>query len=63
MGGAQASEIMTALGHKQLSTSQKYIHWAQNARSTLAEKAAATALAGMAAAKGKPAKVLKLKRR
>ena len=29
MNGAQASEIMTALGHRQLSTAQKYIHWAE----------------------------------
>jgi integrase len=41
MQGAQAAEIMSALGHKQLSTSQKYIHWAQNKYASLAEKAAA----------------------
>jgi integrase len=40
MNGAQAAEIMTALGHKQLSTAQKYIHWAQDGRASLAEKSA-----------------------
>jgi len=52
MGGAGAAEIMAALGHKQLSTSQKYIHAADTARAALAERAAAPALAGMAAAAG-----------
>ncbi len=47
MQGAQASEIMTALGHRNLATSQKYIHWAADARQAIAERAAATALAGM----------------
>lgn len=40
MNGAQAAEIMTALGHRQLSTAQKYIHWAQDGRAALAEKSA-----------------------
>ncbi|MEW8525534.1 MAG: site-specific integrase [Candidatus Thiodiazotropha endolucinida] len=40
MEGAQAAEIMTALGHRQLSTAQRYVHWAQDQRSKLAEKAA-----------------------
>ena len=35
MGGAAAAEIMTALGHRQLSTAQKYVHWAQDARQAL----------------------------
>jgi integrase len=47
MGGAQAAEIMTAMGHRQLSTVQRYIHFAQPAKRTLAERAAAVALAGM----------------
>lgn len=55
MNGAQASEIMTALGHAQLSTAQKYVHWAQDARRALAERAASVALAGMALAEGKQA--------
>ena len=58
MGGAQASEIMTALGHRQLSTAQKYIHWAEDSRQALAEKAATVALAGMAASKPKGEVVL-----
>lgn len=62
MAGAQAAEIMQQLGHHQLSTTSRYIHWAENARQGLAEKAAATALAGMAAAKGS-GKVVKLKGR
>lgn len=40
MQGAAASEIMTALGHRDMSTSQKYVHWAQDQRQALAEKAA-----------------------
>jgi integrase len=47
MGGAGAPQIMQALGHTQLSTSQKYIHWATEARDELAERAAGPALAGM----------------
>jgi integrase len=50
MGGAQAAEIMTAMGHRQLSTVQRYIHFAENARQLLAERAATVALKGMAAA-------------
>jgi integrase len=50
VGGAQASEIMTALGHRDISTSARYVHFAEKARSTLAERAAATVLEGMAAA-------------
>lgn len=41
MQGAQAAEIMTALGHRQLATAQKYVHWAQDNRASLAENAAA----------------------
>ena len=54
MGGAQAAEIMQSLGHRQLSTAARYIHWADGARAVLAERAAAPALAGLAAASGKP---------
>jgi integrase len=53
MQGAEAAEIMTALGHSQLSTAQKYVHWAQDARSGLAERAASIVTAGMAGAMGK----------
>jgi integrase len=54
LGGAQAAEIMSALGHRQISTSQRYVHFADKARAALAERAAAPALAGIAAAAGKP---------
>jgi hypothetical protein len=64
MNGAEAAEIMTALGHRQLSTAQRYVHWAQDARQALAEKAAAVALAGMAAAAGaKTADLVPIKER
>ena len=52
MAGAQAPEIMTAMGHSQLSTVQRYIHFAETARQALAERAASVALAGMAARDG-----------
>jgi integrase len=45
--GAQASEIMTALGHAQLATSQKYIHWEEDERAALAERSAAHITAAM----------------
>jgi integrase len=52
--GAQAAEIMTSLGHRQMSTTTRYIHAADKARAKLAERAAAPALRGMAAAKSVP---------
>lgn len=48
MAGASSSELMEALGHKQVSTTTRYIHFAEQARSTLAERAASVAMAGMA---------------
>lgn len=42
MEGAQAAEIMATLGHRNLTTSQRYIHMAQDKRAALAERAAAT---------------------
>ena len=64
MQGAEAAEIMTTLGHSQLSTAQKYVHWAQDARSSLAERAALIVKAGMAGAAGQneAAEVIRLKR-
>ncbi|MGC1345174.1 MAG: site-specific integrase [Methyloceanibacter sp.] len=50
MAGAQAPEIMQVVGHRQLSTVQRYIHFAETAQATLAERAASIPLAGMAAA-------------
>ncbi|PZV33387.1 tyrosine-type recombinase/integrase [Mesorhizobium kowhaii] len=62
MAGAQASEIMTALGHRDMATSAKYVHWAQEARQAIAEKGAAVALAGMAVSSDKKtAEVVPLK--
>jgi hypothetical protein len=54
MNGSQAPEIMTALGQRQLSTVQRYIHFAETARQVVAEKAAKVALSGMAASKKPP---------
>jgi integrase len=59
MAGAQASEIMTALGHRNMATAQRYVHWSQDARQQIAERAAGVALAGMAG--GKSAEIVKLK--
>jgi hypothetical protein len=47
MGGAQAAEIMTAMGHRQLSTVQRYIHFAESTKQALAERAALVALEGV----------------
>ena len=63
MGGAEAAEIMTALGHSQLSTAQRYVHWAQDARQALAERAATVALAGMAASESEESAVVMPARR
>lgn len=38
--GAQAADIMTALGHRKLATAQRYIHYAEDARVAVAERAA-----------------------
>lgn len=54
MAGASAVELMETMGHKQISTTQRYVHFAERARSTLADRAAAVALSGMAEANGKP---------
>lgn len=62
MAGAEAAQIMAALGHHQLSTVQRYVHFAKDAKSALAETAAAVAVAGMNAATKPKAKVVALKR-
>jgi integrase len=61
MAGAEAAQIMAVLGHRQLSTVQRYIHFAKDARSALAEQAAAVAIAGMTATSKPKAKVVRLK--
>ncbi|MEL6362888.1 MAG: site-specific integrase [Pseudomonadota bacterium] len=40
MQGAEAAQIMTQMGHRQMRTVQRYIHYAEDARSQLAEDAA-----------------------
>lgn len=62
MGGAGAAEIMAAMGHTQLSTAQRYVHWARDARHAVAERAAAVVIAGMAAASGGSGEVVELKK-
>lgn len=47
--GAQASDIMATLGHARLSTSQRYVHHADNVRKALAERAATLVTAGIGA--------------
>ena len=47
MSGASAVELMQTLGHKQITTTLRYVHFAENARSTLAERAASVAVAGL----------------
>lgn len=54
MQGAQAAQIMVALGHRDMATSQKYIHAAEDARVAIAEKAAATIMNGIGVGNGKP---------
>lgn len=52
MDGASSAELMEVLGHRQASTTQRYIHFAEQARSTLADRAAATAMAGLVSVEG-----------
>ncbi|MFI0414840.1 MAG: tyrosine-type recombinase/integrase [Candidatus Thiodiazotropha sp.] len=59
MQGAQAAEIMTTLGHRQLSTAQRYVHWAQDERSQLAEKAASHISAALEGKKKADVEVIK----
>lgn len=47
MSGASLAEVMTQLGHADPKTSLRYIHFAEASRSTLAERAAAVAVAGL----------------
>lgn len=48
MGGQQQGQISTVLGHRQASTSERYIHFADRARATLGDAAAAPILAAIA---------------
>jgi integrase len=59
MQGFSAAEIMNTLGHSQLATSQKYIHWSEQEQAKLADRASASIAAAM---EGKPtANVVKLR--
>jgi integrase len=55
MSGAQQAELQAALGHSTAAMAARYVHWADDARAALAERAAAPALAGMDVVAGKPA--------
>ncbi len=59
MNGAEAAEIMAAMGHRQLGTAQRYVHWAQDARVALAERATAHIAAALTPKK-KIAKVVSI---
>ena len=61
LSGAQAAQIMTVLGHKNITTSQRYIHMAADMRAQLAESAAAGISAALTGEK--PADWAALKRR
>ena len=62
MAGASAVELMETLGHRQISTTLRYLHFAESARSTLAERAASVAMAGLNG-KAKKATVTKIRRK
>lgn len=47
MAGASAVELMEVLGHRQISTTLRYLHFAENTRGKLAERAASVAMAGL----------------
>lgn len=59
IAGAEAAQIMAVMGHRNITTSQRYIHIAQDARADLAEKAAAGISAALSGEK--PGKVVKIK--
>jgi integrase len=63
MGGASGPEIQAALGHANIATSIRYIHFAEAQKNVLAERAAAPAVAGLESAKrsGKSATVIPLR--
>lgn len=54
MAGASSAELMESLGHRQVSTTMRYVHFAEQKKSELAERLASTALAGLADSLGKP---------
>ncbi|MBL8444087.1 MAG: site-specific integrase [Zoogloeaceae bacterium] len=62
MNGATINEIMEVLGHRQTSTTMRYVHFAEKARTTLAERAASVAMAGLNA-DSEPAEVIPMAKR
>ncbi len=60
MDGAQAAEIMTTLGHRDIATSQKYVHWAHDKRQALAERAAAGIVAAISGKEEEPSNVVNI---
>jgi integrase len=62
MDGASNVELMQALGHTQVKTSLRYIKFAEDKKSALAERGAAKAVAAMHAAAGTPKAELRPKR-
>lgn len=50
MAGAIGPEIQAALGHANIATSIRYIHFAEDRKNALAERAAALAVAGLESA-------------
>ncbi len=62
MAGASAPEIQAAMGHANIKTSARYVHFAEGRKNELAERAASVATAGLAASRGeKTAEVIKAK--
>ena len=60
MAGASAPEIQAAMGHANIKTSVRYIHFAEGRKNELAERAASVAAAGLAASRGtQPGEVVK----
>jgi integrase len=55
MGGASGPEIQAAMGHSNIITSARYIHFSASRRNDLAERAATLATAGLAASRGEVA--------
>lgn len=62
LSGAQAAELMHTMGHSQLSTVQRYLHAADDARRALANRAATVATTAMRRAATQSADVVPLPR-
>lgn len=62
MNGATTAELMEQMGHRQATTVARYVHFAERARSTLAERAASVAVAGMTGMAGEVIQIRKVKK-